>query len=413
MKWKTPRGIRDIPPEEYQKMLDLLDLFRELCQIYGFQIMEPATLEFFETLSLKSGEDIKNEIYEFLDKGGRHIGLRFDLTVGITRYVVGRPEIPKPIKLGAYSIQWRYDEPQRGRYRSFYAWDIEIYGGDTRISAIETIQFANDMLFKSGLKNFYIYLSDRNLVENILTKKFKVKNPINIMKIMDKWGKKDEDWIRNMFINEGVNKETADEIITFFFIDKDENRFAEEKTTLYDIRDILKNDLNINNVAINPGIVRGLDYYDGIVFEIKRSERALTLVGGGSYTTLVKLFGGNFTAFGAAGGVERLLMEIYRETDGERSGVYVIPIKFEYLNHVITIVSKLRKEGIRSEYPISHRNIDRHVKYAVEKGYKYIVFIGEKEIKQQELTVKDVESGIEETLDLSELVKKIRKHVRS
>lgn len=410
MKWKTPRGIRDIPPEEYQKMLDLLNLFRDLCQVYGFQIMEPATLEFFEILSLKSGEEIKNEIYEFLDKGGRHLGLRFDLTVGITRYVIGRPEIPKPVKLGAYSVQWRYDEPQRGRYRSFYAWDIEIYGGETSISAIETIQFANDMLIKSGLKNFHIYLSDRKLVENILTKKFKVKTPTNIMKIMDKWGKRDEDWIRKMFINEGLNKETANEIITFFFIDKDETRFAGEKTMLYDIRDILKNDLKIYNVTINPGIVRGLDYYDGIVFEIRKSEKELTLVGGGSYTTLVKLFGGNFSAFGAAGGVERLLMEIYKEKSKERSGVYVIPIKPEYLNQVITVVRELRREGIRSEYPISQRNIDKNVKYAVGRGYRYIIFIGEKEIKQQGLTVKDVESGREKTMDLSELVKKVKKY---
>jgi len=410
MKWRTPRGIRDIPPEEYEKMLDLLDLFRDLCRIYGYRIMEPATLELFEVLSLKSGEEIKEEIYEFLDKGGRHLGLRFDLTVGITRYIVGKPEIPKPVKLGAYSVQWRYDEPQRGRYRSFYAWDIEIYGGEEKLSSIETIQFSYDMLSKSGLKNFFIYLSDRRMVENILTKKFRVKNPASIMRIMDKWGKKSEKEITNMLIKEGMGEDNARELINFFFLEKDEDRFAEEDTLLFDVRDVLKNDLKINNVVINPGIVRGLDYYDGIVFEIRREEKALTLVGGGSYTTLVKLFGGNFSAFGAAGGVERLLMELKTTEEKKRAGVYVIPIKPEYMTEAMTVVRELRKEGIKSEYPLSIRNIDKNVRYAVSSGYSYIAFIGEKERREGILTIKDVETREEKRLTLSELIDKIKQH---
>ncbi len=408
MKWRTPRGIRDIPPEEYEEMLKLLDLFRELCRLYGYRIMEPATIELFEVLSLKSGEEIKEEIYEFLDKGGRHLGLRFDLTVGITRYIVGRPETPKPVKLGAYSVQWRYDEPQRGRYRSFYAWDIEIYGGEEKLSAIETIQFSYDMLSKSGLKDFFIYLSDRRMVENILQKKFKVGKPDSVMRIMDKWGKKSEGEIVRMLVKEGMNEDDAKELIRFFFLDKDESRFAEEDTLLFEIRDILKNDLNINNVVINPGIVRGLDYYDGIVYEIRRDEKALTLVGGGSYSTLVKLFGGDFSAFGAAGGVERLLMELKTDAKMVRSGVYVIPIKTEYLSHAITIVRTLREEGIRAEYPLSLRNIDKTVRYAVGSGYKYLAFIGEKEIKEGILTIKDVETREERKISMSEFIKYIR-----
>ncbi len=408
MKWRTPRGIRDIPPEEYEEMLKLLDLFRELCQLYGYRIMEPATIELFEVLSLKSGEEIRKEIYEFLDKGGRHLGLRFDLTVGITRYIVGRPEIPKPVKLGAYSVQWRYDEPQRGRYRSFYAWDIEIYGGEEKLSAIETIQFSYDMLSRSGLKNFFIYLSDRRMVENILRKKFNVKSPANIMRIMDKWGKKSENEMIKMLVEEDMKEDDAKELIEFFFLDKDESRFEKEDTLLFEIRDILRNDLNIRNVVINPGIVRGLDYYDGIVYEIRRDEKALTLVGGGSYSTLVKLFGGDFSAFGAAGGVERLLMELKTNVKRTRSGVYVIPIKNEYLIYAITTVRMLREEGIRAEYPLSMRNIDKNVRYAVGSGYKYLAFIGEREIKEGIITIKDVETREERSVSVSELIKNIK-----
>ncbi len=408
MKWRTPRGIRDIPPEEYEEMLKLLDLFRELCQLYGYRIMEPATIELFEVLSLKSGEEIRKEIYEFLDKGGRHLGLRFDLTVGITRYIVGRPEIPKPVKLGAYSVQWRYDEPQRGRYRSFYAWDIEIYGGEEKLSAIETIQFSYDMLSRSGLKDFFIYLSDRRMVENILRKKFNVKSPANIMRIMDKWGKKSENEMIKMLVEEDMKEDDAKELIEFFFLDKDESRFEKEDTLLFEIRDILRNDLNIRNVVINPGIVRGLDYYDGIVYEIRRDEKALTLVGGGSYSTLVKLFGGDFSAFGAAGGVERLLMELKTNVKRTRSGVYVIPIKNEYLIYAITTVRMLREEGIRAEYPLSMRNIDKNVRYAVGSGYKYLAFIGEREIKEGIITIKDVETREERSVSVSELIKNIK-----
>ncbi len=404
MKLETPRGIRDISPEEYSKMLEILDIFRELTKVYGFKIMEPATIEKFETLALKSGEEIEKEIYSFIDKGGRKLGLRFDLTVGLTRYVVTRPELQKPVKLAAFSVQWRYDEPQRGRYRSFYAWDVEIYGGDELYSALETLLFTHDLLEMVGLENSISLISDRRVVENILRERFNIDDPVRIMRIIDKWGKKTEEELIDMMVQAEVSENIAKEVLNTFFKERkiDLQTYGGEK--LLTLRDLCR-DLGLKNVQIDMSIVRGLDYYDGIVFETRPSrEEALSLVGGGNYSTLVRVFGGDFNAFGAAGGVERLLMYLKGKEKDEPEGVYVIPVSEETTKYAIDICRRIRREGVRCEYPLTKRSISRNLRYAVRNKYKWVIFIGEDEMRKGVYTVKNLTTEKQETLTLDEVI---------
>jgi len=402
---RLPRGIYDIPPEKYKYYLWLLELFRETCNRYGFNIMEPATIEFFETLSLKSGPDIAKEIYEFLDKAGRRLGLRFDLTVGITRYIVSNPQIPKPIRLAAFSVQWRYDEPQFGRYRSFYAWDIEIFGGDEAYSTVEVITFINDFLSKTGLKNFNIHISDRRFLEKVIRTYSPDGDVLGIMRALDKWGKISKDEIIQLIYKSGGRN--AEELIKTVFENRDPLGLVEEynANTLKKVYSILHDTIGIKNVVIDPSIVRGLDYYDGIVFEVKVKdvEGVGAIVGGGAYRRLTELMGVDLNAVGAAGGVERLLITLEKQNvlhmQNKVPKIIVIPITETLTAHAIKVANDIRQVcNACVVSPVALKSLKGWLKYMSKEDYDYAVFIGEKELKTKTLNIKNLKTREEKTI---------------
>ena len=406
-----PRGIRDISPEKYELYLWLLDQFREICSKYNYKVMEPATLEFFEILSLKSGPDIANEIYEFRDKAGRHLGLRFDLTVGLTRYVTSHPELPKPIRLAAYSVQWRYDEPQFGRYRSFYAWDVEIYGGDETYSSAEVILLVDNLLKSIGLKHYEIRLSDRRLVENVIKHYSPSGDVPAIMRALDKWGKIDKSEIVSLINKAGGDN--IDDMLALLFESRESdflyiiNKFGGK--ILEKVYVILKDDLSVDKVRLDPSIVRGLDYYDGIVFEVKSKKGAEigSIVGGGSFSRLVSLFGGNMNAFGAAGGVERLLLALEKEGVNvalqKPPLVLVIPLEENLVPYSMKISEKLRNlSNARVESPVQHRSLKKFLQYANKISADYVVFIGKNEVVSGKIKLRDMRRRMEYTISVEE-----------
>jgi histidyl-tRNA synthetase len=411
-KLRLPRGIYDISPEMFEKYLWLFDIFRDTCNRFNFKIMEPATIEFFETLAMKSGPDISKEIYDFKDKAGRRLGLRFDLTVGLSRYVATHPELPKPIRLAAYSVQWRYDEPQFGRYRSFYAWDIEIFGGDEVFSAIETILFVNAFLRRVGLRRFEVLLSDRRFVENVI-KYFSPKGDIfAIMRALDKWGKLKKDEIVSLI--EKAGGENIDNIINLlFYCNEDEIMYLMDKfnaAKLKSLYQILVDEYKIGNVRIDPSIVRGLDYYDGIVFEVKDevAKNLGAIVGGGNFSTLMKIFGSDLNAFGAAGGVERTLLAL--ESEGvkikkeDRPLIYIIPLDENYLPYSMKIADEIRSRySVNVETPLLFKSLRKSLQYANKIDADYVIFIGKKEIASNKLKIKDLNKRKEYVLSLEEL----------
>ncbi len=403
---RLPRGIHDIPPEKYETYLWIQDLFRETCKEFGFRIMEPATIEFFETLALKSGPDVAKEIYEFKDKAGRHLGLRFDLTVGLTRYVASNPQLPKPIRLAAFSVQWRYDEPQFGRYRSFYAWDIEIYGGDEIYSATEVILFINDFLSKVGLNNFFIHISDRRFLENVI-KQFSPNGDIlGIMRALDKWGKIPEDEIIKLIKNSGG--ENVEDMIHTIFYSENPIDLVEEYggKTLSEVYAILRDELGLDNVILDPSIVRGLDYYDGLVFEVKVSDvkEVGAIVGGGAFKRLTELMGIDLNAIGAAGGIERLLLVMEKQglipLESRMKKIIVIPLSEEFIPFALKVSRDLRRICKATVYsPVMNRPLKGWLKYINKIGADYAIFIGEKEYKQNIITIKDLKTREEKIYD--------------
>jgi len=164
--------MKDFEPEEAAKIELIREKFLQTSKLFGFQFMEPSPIESIETLEAKSGPGIRDEIYFFKDKGDRDIALRFDFTVGLTRYVVSHKSLKLPAKLSSFGGVWRYDEPQKGRYRFFRQWNIEIFGRPSIESECEVIEFTSQLFDTLGFSNIVIDLNHRALVESHVKKIF-------------------------------------------------------------------------------------------------------------------------------------------------------------------------------------------------------------------------------------------------
>jgi histidyl-tRNA synthetase len=364
---------------------------------------------------LKSGPDIEKEIYTFKDKAGRMLGLRFDLTVGLTRYVVSNPELPKPIKLGAFSVQWRYDEPQYGRYRSFYAWDVEIYGGDEENSTVETIMFIDQLMKKVELSRYEFRISDRKLIEKLITKYLNLDATNELMRTIDKLPKVGEKKIVDQLVKYGVNEDSAAEFIKLLTRSKSSeeiNSLSKEvgyEGPLYCAYDILKS-LNIP-IKIDLSIVRGLDYYDGIVFEVYDTQypNIGALCGGGAYNRLPRVFGSNITAFGAAGGVERLILSL--EKHGKRpwdkvkmKSVFIAVVNKELYDYAFKIAKMVRNYGLICDINLSDKKLRKQMETASKRGFDYVIIVGREEKENMRVTIRDMKKEKQITIKFDKLM---------
>ena len=169
---ELPRGMKDFEATENSNIEHIRSHFKKLSNLYGFSFMEPSVLESLSTLETKSGPAIRDEIYYFKDKGDREVALRFDFTMGLTRYATAQKSMKLPAKISAFGGVFRYDEPQKGRYRYFHQWDIEVYGKKTLESEAEIIELTSRLFDSLLLKNIVIDINHRNLVESYINKIF-------------------------------------------------------------------------------------------------------------------------------------------------------------------------------------------------------------------------------------------------
>ncbi len=434
--YSTPRGMRDIDAQEMSKRLWINRKIMKTMQNYGFQMIEPTAIENLETLEAKSGPDIKQEIYWFKDKSGRNLGLRFDLTVGMTRMVANRFDLPEPIKLCAISEMWRYDEPQFARYRNFYQWDAEIYASSEQEADAEVISLGIDILEDFGLNNFEIRISNRKLIEGFLQKVgVKDQNKLeNILRIIDKKTKISREDLINEFktvnLTEGAiskiidlisfkgNIESSSEIIPDTCL-KD-TQFSKGYEELVNVIDILKSFKRDKKCLIDFSIVRGIGYYDGIIFEAydEMGQDIGSIFGGGRYDKLCGMYGKrDLPATGVAGGIERLILSMERNSlipeISQSPKVYVVTINDDLRKKGWEIVRKLRDKGFSVDFDLRKRNLKKQLEYADSLGIPFIILIGKKEIEKNKVKLKNMETRQESELDLNKVFEKLSSNSRN
>lgn len=420
MKLELPRGMRDLSYEETLYLEYIRTKFYETISYYNFQIIEPSPIELLSTLEAKSGESIINEIYNFKDKGGRDIALRYDLTIGITRFAVSKRELRIPIKLANFGGVFRYDEPQAGRYRYFHQWDIEIYDNFNSETEAEVIEFVSNFFNKIGLETI-IEISDRRIIEEYIKTKYDIddENLIGeIFRAIDKVSKKG---IRQVCIEykDVLDTTILEDLLEICSFKGNISDLVSHKKlkNLQSIRHLqnLFTSLElrkINNKRVNLGIVRGLDYYSGIVFEVfDQISNIGSLVGGGRYDKLPKIFGrSDLGAAGAAGGVERIILALqyHNKLPQEyRKIIYIANSTESVRNQSLLILSNLRKKGFIVEYDLSNRSLRKQLYDASSKNVILTIIVAPQEISMNKVIIRNMKDGKEIVENIEDLDKKI------
>jgi len=427
--FSLPRGMKDINSEEMTRRLWLYDKIREVVARYGFQLVEPSTIENLETLEAKSGPAIRNEIYWFKDKSERDLGLRFDLTVGLTRMVTSRTDLPEPIKYATIGGNWRYDEPQFGRYRYFTQWDIEIFGAASPAADAEVICVGADIMQNVGLKNFKIRISNRKLTEAYL-------NQLGLpsgekldqtLRIIDKIRKITREEVEKEFIASGIDSSTVEKILDFVSISgapKDVLQrlvtidFREDKAKLaIDELKLLAESLEACGrteiCTYDLSIVRGIGYYDGIVFEgYDQAEEVGAVFGGGRYDGLCKIFGKrDIPATGVAGGVERLMISLEKANLFPKTKpvakVFIATIQADANLEAAKLATQLREKNIPTQTDLKERSLSKQLEYVNANGIPYMIVLGRRELESRVVKIKNMSTREEVETPLDEVCNRL------
>jgi histidyl-tRNA synthetase len=408
--------MKDFESNEQSKIELVRQKFLETCKTFGFSFMDPSPIELVSVIEAKSGPTIRDEIYFFKDKGEREVALRFDFTIGLTRFVVSQKSLRLPAKISAFGGVWRYDEPQKGRYRYFHQWDLEIYGKPSLESDAEIIEFTSKFFSRLGLKNITIDISHRKLVEAVVAKVFGSNEPqiiSDIFRAIDKIQKKKKDDILKEYQQKGYSQEKLEQILDFSKIKGSPSEVEKAYPVAgmdawMQLKDLFTslNNRGVDNIRINFGIVRGLDYYSGTVFEAFDSSSDVgALVGGGRYDNLPKVFGrDDLGATGVAGGVERIVISLENQgltTTESKVLISVLFVNDEMLRPAINIASRLRQMGLATDVDLVGRQLKKQMENA--SNSKYAVIVAPKEYSSNQVILKNMDDGQENLIPVDSL----------
>ncbi len=437
MRIERARGTRDFLPEEMRKRRTMEARMRDIAEKWGYGEIQTPSFERAELFTIKSGEGILNEMYEFHDKGGRHLALRPELTAPVIRMYVNELKMaPKPTKVYYFGNCFRYEEPQKSRYREFWQFGAEIIGSDRPEAQAEIIALAYRILASLGVHiKAELCVGHVGLIREVLRAANVEAERINsVMRLIDK-GEREE--VIEFLRETGAKKDLIDDLISLVDLrvkvkGKDALKEAREREIIVSDSDAAKELEMLLQIldyygvvyTLNPGIARGLDYYTGMVFEIYETGGRLgaqnQICGGGSYR-LATLFGGDDTpSTGFAFGFDRLADLFPHETpDLKRDGVaavaaVVVPIReknadsADVVEEAIKIASRLR-EHIPTYIDVMSRNLSAQLSYANALNASFAVLVGRTETREGKVTVRNLDTGEQEKIGVDECVKKITK----
>jgi histidyl-tRNA synthetase len=381
--------------------------------------MEPGTIETLGVLRAKSGSSVDEEIYSFRDKGGREIGLRFDLTVGMTRYVVGRRDLKPPIKLASFGGVWRYDEPQHARYRWFHQWDVEVFGDPSVESDAEVMDLSHRLFQRLEIGGASLQVGDRRVVEEFVRKSLRIENrevAAEMMRALDKVSKKGATELIREYETKGMKREDVNALLEFGklrgspeeVLARLEELKLETAKDLVLLRDSLKV-RGVRDVEYNMSIVRGLDYYTAVVFEVvdKKKPDLGALCGGGRYDILPRIFGRpEMAATGAAGGVERIALSVSGASKETSKSVFVAYTEPDLRSKALEFLSTFRGRGIKAEIG-AREGLRKQLEDASEGGYAWTVIVGKKELAEGLVVLRDMVARKEERLSPSAIAERV------
>ncbi|WMW24541.1 histidine--tRNA ligase [Methanolobus sediminis] len=407
MKITKPRGTRDFLPEDTKKRRYVEGILRQVVKNWGFNEIITPTFENLELFTLKSGEGIIGELYNFTDKGDRDMTLRPELTAPVMRmYVNEMQAYQQPLKLFYFENCFRYERPQKGRFREFWQFGVELIGSRKMDADAEVIALATEMLRAVGIKGD-LNVNNLGVIRNLLSV-LETEHQSKIMRLVDK---KDYEGLDDFLEEINAPADLRMKLIELISLTGND-AITKAREIIGDIPEIedfqeLLTMLDAYGVeyTINFGIARGLDYYTGTVFEIYAEGLGAQnqVCGGGSYQ-LIQLFGGGdvpSTGFGL--GFDRI-MEVC-ELEAPDDVPVVIIAKDTTRLDAIKAANELRKH-MPVYNDLMKRNFKAQLSHANNIGAKHVIIIGEKEVEAGKVMLKDMTSGEQELLSIEEVIDK-------
>ncbi len=417
--FQPPKGTRDFLPEDAEKLQFVIDTARVVFEKYGFKPLETPAFESFELLAAKGGggEAIKDEIYYFKDKGERELGLRFDLTVPLARVIANNPNIPKPFKRYQIGKAWRYDNPQALRYREFWQADIDTIGSSSQTADAECVAAVVECLQKLGIKNFFVNVGNRRLVEDILLSIGIGKEKVNsVFRVIDKLNKIGAEEVKKELNSIGVAASDILEITELKTLKEIEKRFG-TSLGLKEFEEFFEaaKYFGIEKfIRLNLSLVRGLDYYTGTVFEVLVGDEKVSFGGGGRYDKLIELYGGQpIPATGISIGVDRIIAAMEKSklfNFDSKTKVFVAAVNDEVRPAALKLAQNLRKNNITADLDLANRKLGKQLEYAAATAANFAAIVGPDELKKKSVVLRNMKTGKEKTVKIENLALEIQKH---
>ncbi len=427
------RGMRDFLPDRMILRHHVTGIFRSVFERYGFEPLDTPAIEYAETLEGKYGEEADKLIYKFEDRGGRQVGLRYDLTVPLARVVALYPDLPKPFKRYQIAPVWRAERPQKGRYREFWQCDVDTVGSASMLADAEVLAVLHDSLTALGFTQFVMRINNRKLLKGLSTfAGVPEGEEANVLRSVDKLDKIGEVGVRTELLEKGFDEEVVARLFRLLVPEEDtsdlrarlrvelaESPDAQEGLAeLEQLREHLA-DLGVRErcYRFDLSMVRGLDYYTGPIFEtVVEEPRIGSITGGGRYDHLVGIFSGrDIPAVGSTLGLERIVdvMEALQLFPGMKTLTQVLVAAFDAdtLPEALRLATELRRAGTCVEVPLMEKGgFKKFLSYANAKGIPTVVLLGPDEIARGEVTVRNMADGSQHSVPRGEAVARLSGH---
>lgn len=445
-----PKGTRDFTPQEMANRNYIFNTIKDVFRLYGFQQIETPAMENLSTLMGKYGEEGDKLLFKILNSGDflnslndeellqrngvkltnkiSEKGLRYDLTVPFARFVVqNRDKITFPFK--RYQIQpvWRADRPQKGRYREFYQCDVDVVGSDSLLNEVELIQIVDEVYRRLKI-NVVIKINNRKILSGIAEIIGEADKITDITVAIDKLDKIGLEKVNEEIASKGISKEAIDKLQPILKLSGSNTEKLEQLKAVLSSSEIglkgiteletifgLCKVVNIETkIELDLTLARGLNYYTGAIFEVKAQDVQIgSITGGGRYDNLTGVFGmEGVSGVGISFGADRIYdvlnqLNLYPETSTEQTKILFVSFGEKELMYSLPWLNTLRKNGINAEVYPEPAKMKKQMSYADNKGIPFVAIVGENEMNEHKVMLKNMKTGEQKLVDIVELTENL------
>ena len=443
IKPSIPKGTRDFGPAVVRKRNYIFQTIRETFELFGFQPLETPSMENLSTLTGKYGEEGDKLIFKILNNGeilgqaqmakdSKELAtllcekaLRYDLTIPFARFVVMRQhELALPFKRYQMQPVWRADNPQKGRYREFYQCDADVVGSNSLLNEVELLMIYDRVFSKLGLQGYEVRINNRKILSGLAELIGKPELLTDITISIDKLDKIGTEGVQQELLNRGLSQQDVEIVNNFLRIEGNNDEKLQQLQVLLQASETAQKGIAELSYVLNSGLAkfqsapivdvtlaRGLNYYTGMIVEAKAppTVKMGSIGGGGRYDDLTGLFGlPGLSGVGISFGVDRIYdvleeLQLFPATAQQSTRVLFLHMGDQSLPVAFNYMMQLRERGIAAEIFHEAAKMDKQMKYADKRGIPYVVIIGESELQDNNMSIKNLQTGQQQKIGAGEL----------